>query len=110
MRYAWPALIAFSATIRAFAAEQRYQDRFYQKVNAMLKLSWAYSMIRRWIRLRMDLIATSINALTFALIIVSGIPQGLAAIAIVWCQYIVSSSLELVNMVCQACWADFCLS
>jgi hypothetical protein len=109
MRSAWLALIGYSATIRAFAAEQRYQDRFYEKVNAMLKLSWAYCMIRRWIRIRMDLLATSINALTFALIIVSDIPQGLAAIAIVWCQYIVSCSLELINMVCRAYWADLCL-
>jgi hypothetical protein len=88
-----------SSTIRAFAAEARYQERFYSKVNAMLKLTWAYYMARRWIRLRFDLLSTIINATTFALVVVSNVPQGLAAIAIVWSQYMVMYCMELVQMV-----------
>lgn len=64
------------STIRAFAAEHRYQERMYHRLDAAGKINYSYFSTNRWLNLRFDLIGAGVRFITYALVIFTDISQG----------------------------------
>lgn len=65
------------STIRAFAAEHRYQNRMYSRLDAAGKVNSVYFNTNRWLNLRFDIIGAGVRFITYSLVIFTDISQGM---------------------------------
>ncbi|PPQ81391.1 hypothetical protein CVT24_001829, partial [Panaeolus cyanescens] len=89
------------AHIRAFAMENRYQDRFYTRVDNFQSYNHAYWLVRAWLRWRYDCLGSLVvvSATLFALW--SGVSDGSTALIIAQAGIFADASRQLVEVAAQ---------
>ncbi|PPQ63821.1 hypothetical protein CVT24_009771 [Panaeolus cyanescens] len=89
------------AHIRAFAMENRYQDRFYTRVDNFQSYDHAYWLVSAWLRWRYDCLGSLVvvSATLFALW--SGVSDGSTALIIAQAGIFADASRQLVKVAAQ---------
>ncbi|KAK2461428.1 hypothetical protein APHAL10511_005891 [Amanita phalloides] len=87
--------------IRAFGMEQRYQDRFYSKVDKFQSFDHAYWLVAGWLRWRYDCLGSVIVFASTMFALWSKVSDGFAAIVIVQAGIFANASRNLVSVAAQ---------
>ncbi|KAF8641091.1 hypothetical protein AX17_000734 [Amanita inopinata Kibby_2008] len=87
--------------IRAFGMEQRYQNRFYAKVDKFQSFDHVYWLVAGWLRWRYDCLGSLVVFAATMFALWSGVSSGLAAIVIVQAGNFAEASRQLVKVAAQ---------
>ncbi|KAM0755443.1 P-loop containing nucleoside triphosphate hydrolase protein [Meredithblackwellia eburnea MCA 4105] len=91
--------LAGIVTIRAFSAENRFQQRLFARVDAFVKMDWCFWMLNRLVLLRFDITGATAVFATTMLVLATGVNPGLAALAIASSQSLVLNSYWLARFI-----------
>ncbi|TFK56635.1 pleiotropic drug resistance ABC transporter [Heliocybe sulcata] len=87
--------------VRAFAMEQRYQEKFYQKVDKFQGFDHVYWLVSSWLRWRYDCLGSVVVFMTTLFALWSNISDGFAALVIVQAGVFAEASRVLVRVAAQ---------
>ncbi|KAJ7631233.1 P-loop containing nucleoside triphosphate hydrolase protein [Roridomyces roridus] len=87
--------------VRAFGMEQRYQDRFYQRVDKFQSFDHVYWLVSGWLRWRYDCLGSVVVFATTIFALWMGVTNGAAAIVIVQAGIFAEASRQLVRVAAQ---------
>jgi len=85
--------------VRAYAMEKVYQSRFYRRVDVFQTMDHVYWLAQMWLRYRYDVLGSIVVFLTTLFALLSGVPEGLAAVVIVQSGIFAEASRQLVRYV-----------
>ncbi|KAJ6575411.1 pleiotropic drug resistance ABC transporter [Mycena capillaripes] len=89
------------AHVRAFGMEQRYQDRFYARVDKFQAYDHVYWLVSGWLRWRYDCLGSVVVFATTLFALWMGVTNGAAAIVIVQAGIFAEASRQLVKVAAQ---------
>ncbi|KAJ7651661.1 hypothetical protein DFH06DRAFT_1270538 [Mycena polygramma] len=89
------------AHVRAFGMEQRYQDRFYARVDKFQSFDHVYWLVSGWLRWRYDCLGSVVVFATTIFALWMGVGNGAAAIVIVQAGIFAEASRQLVKVAAQ---------
>ncbi|KAJ7269434.1 P-loop containing nucleoside triphosphate hydrolase protein [Mycena haematopus] len=89
------------AHVRAFGMEQRYQDRFYARVDKFQCFDHVYWLVSGWLRWRYDCLGSLVVFATTLFALWMGVTNGAAAIVIVQAGIFAEASRQLVKVAAQ---------
>ncbi|KAJ7040325.1 pleiotropic drug resistance ABC transporter [Mycena alexandri] len=89
------------AHVRAFGMEQRYQDRFYARVDKFQSFDHVYWLVSGWLRWRYDCLGSVVVFATTIFALWMGVTNGAAAIVIVQAGIFAEASRQLVRVAAQ---------
>ncbi|KAJ7070796.1 P-loop containing nucleoside triphosphate hydrolase protein [Mycena amicta] len=89
------------AHVRAFGMEQRYQDRFYARVDKFQSFDHVYWLVSGWLRWRYDCLGSLVVFATTIFALWARVSNGLAAIVIVQAGIFAEASRQLVRVAAQ---------
>ncbi|KAK7063980.1 P-loop containing nucleoside triphosphate hydrolase protein [Favolaschia claudopus] len=89
------------AHVRAFGMEQRYQDRFYARVDRFQTFDHVYWLVSGWLRWRYDCLGSVVVFATTLFALWAGVSNGAAAIVIVQAGIFAEASRQLVKVAAQ---------
>ncbi|KAI5120846.1 hypothetical protein M0805_007033 [Coniferiporia weirii] len=87
--------------IRAFSMEERYQEAFYNKVDAFQGFDHVYWLVAGWLSWRYDCLGSVVVFFTTAFALWSGASDGFTAIVIVQAGVFANASRQLVRVAAQ---------
>ncbi|KAF7311117.1 P-loop containing nucleoside triphosphate hydrolase protein [Mycena chlorophos] len=87
--------------VRAFGMEQRYQDRFYARVDKFQSFDHVYWLVSGWLRWRYDCLGSLVVFATTIFALWARVTNGLAAIVIVQAGIFAEASRQLVRVAAQ---------
>ncbi|KAF7307138.1 P-loop containing nucleoside triphosphate hydrolase protein [Mycena indigotica] len=87
--------------VRAFGMEQRYQDRFYARVDKFQSFDHVYWLVSGWLRWRYDCLGSLVVFATTLFALWARVSNGLAAIVIVQAGIFAEASRQLVRVAAQ---------
>ncbi|KAF8808123.1 pleiotropic drug resistance ABC transporter [Phlegmacium glaucopus] len=87
--------------IRAFGMENRYQDRFYARVDKFQSFDHVYWLVNGWLRWRYDCLGSLVVFAATMFALWKGVADGSAAIVIVQAGIFADASRHLVRVVAQ---------
>ncbi|KAF7337494.1 P-loop containing nucleoside triphosphate hydrolase protein [Mycena sanguinolenta] len=87
--------------VRAFGMEQRYQDRFYARVDKFQSFDHVYWLVSGWLRWRYDCLGSVVVFATTLFALWMGVTNGAAAIVIVQAGIFAEASRQLVKVAAQ---------
>ncbi|KAI0671861.1 P-loop containing nucleoside triphosphate hydrolase protein [Trametes maxima] len=87
--------------VRAFSVEERYQDRFYKRVDAFQTFDHVYWLVANWLNWRYDCLGSVVVFLTTLFALWSGVSSGYAALVIVQAGVFANASRQLVRVLAQ---------
>ncbi|KZT01394.1 uncharacterized protein LAESUDRAFT_739182 [Laetiporus sulphureus 93-53] len=89
------------AHVRAFGMEQRYQDRFYQRVDKFQSFDHVYWLVSAWLQWRYDCLGSVVVFLTTTFALWTSVSSGFAALVIVQAGVFADASRDLVRVLAQ---------
>ncbi|PCH42091.1 pleiotropic drug resistance ABC transporter [Wolfiporia cocos MD-104 SS10] len=89
------------AHVRAFAMEERYQDRFYKRVDKFQSFDHVYWLVSGWLRWRYDCLGSVVVFLTTLFALWGSVSSGFAALVIVQAGVFAEASRMLVRVLAQ---------
>ncbi|KAJ7170194.1 pleiotropic drug resistance ABC transporter [Mycena filopes] len=89
------------AHVRAFGMEQRYQNRFYARVDRFQSFDHVYWLVSGWLRWRYDCLGSVVVFATTIFALWMGVTNGAAAIVIVQAGIFAEASRQLVRVAAQ---------
>ncbi|KAJ6520112.1 P-loop containing nucleoside triphosphate hydrolase protein [Mycena sanguinolenta] len=89
------------AHVRAFGMEQRYQNRFYARVDTFQSFDHVYWLVSGWLRWRYDCLGSVVVFATTLFALWMGVTNGAAAIVIVQAGIFAEASRQLVKVAAQ---------
>ncbi|KAF9469518.1 pleiotropic drug resistance ABC transporter [Collybia nuda] len=96
--------------IRAFGMENKYQNRFYAKVDKFQSFDHVYWLVSGWLRWRYDCLGSVVVFSTTIFALWKGVTNGSTAIVIVQAGIFAEASRQLVKLVSHFLYADLGLS
>ncbi|KAI0833629.1 P-loop containing nucleoside triphosphate hydrolase protein [Trametes gibbosa] len=87
--------------VRAFGMEERYQDRFYKRVDKFQTFDHVYWLIAGWLNWRYDCLGSVVVFLTTLFALWSSVSSGYAALVIVQAAIFAEASRQLVRVLAQ---------
>ncbi|KAL7279294.1 hypothetical protein ACG7TL_007135 [Trametes sanguinea] len=87
--------------VRAFGMEERYQDRFYKRVDKFQAFDHVYWLIAGWLNWRYDCLGSVVVFLTTLFALWTGVSSGYAALVIVQAGVFAEASRQLVRVLAQ---------
>ncbi|TDL28100.1 P-loop containing nucleoside triphosphate hydrolase protein [Rickenella mellea] len=87
--------------VRAFAMEQRYQDRFYDRVNMFQNFDHVYWLVSGWLRWRYDCLGSVVVYATTLFALWANLSDALAALVIVRAGIFAEASRQLIRVLAQ---------
>ncbi|OCH93071.1 P-loop containing nucleoside triphosphate hydrolase protein [Obba rivulosa] len=87
--------------VRAFGMEERYQDRFYQRVDLFQSYDHVYWLVAGWLRWRYDCLGSVVVFCTTLFALWTGVSSGYAALVIVQAGIFAEASRQLVRVLAQ---------
>ncbi|TFK93706.1 P-loop containing nucleoside triphosphate hydrolase protein [Polyporus arcularius HHB13444] len=87
--------------VRAFGMEERYQNRFYQRVDKFQSFDHVYWLIAGWLNWRYDCLGSVVVFMTTLFALGSSISSGYAALVIVQAGIFAEASRQLVRVLAQ---------
>ncbi|KAI0359724.1 P-loop containing nucleoside triphosphate hydrolase protein [Trametes cingulata] len=87
--------------VRAFGMEERYQDRFYKRVDRFQTFDHVYWLIAGWLNWRYDCLGSVVVFLTTLFALWSSVSSGYAALVIVQAGIFAEASRQLVRVLAQ---------
>ncbi|KAI8980033.1 P-loop containing nucleoside triphosphate hydrolase protein [Trametes punicea] len=87
--------------VRAFGMEERYQNRFYRRVDKFQTFDHVYWLIAGWLNWRYDCLGSVVVFLTTLFALRSGVSSGYAALVIVQAGVFAEASRQLVRVLAQ---------
>lgn len=88
-------------SIRAYAAEARYQNLFYKACDTFQTMDHHYWLANFWLMWRYDCLGSVVVFLTTIFALVSGVDEGYAAISVVQAEMFASATRALVSVFAQ---------
>ncbi|KAJ7193321.1 pleiotropic drug resistance ABC transporter [Mycena pura] len=89
------------AHVRAFGMEQRYQDRFYAKVDRFQSFDHVYWLVSGWLRWRYDCLGSVVVFATTIFALWARVSNGMAALVIVQAGIFAAANRQLVRVAAQ---------
>ncbi|OJT02453.1 ATP-dependent bile acid permease [Trametes pubescens] len=87
--------------VRAFGMEERYQDRFYKRVDKFQTFDHVYWLIAGWLNWRYDCLGSVVVFLTTLFALWTSVSSGYAALVIVQAGIFAEASRQLVRVLAQ---------
>ncbi|KAJ3575801.1 hypothetical protein NP233_g845 [Leucocoprinus birnbaumii] len=87
--------------IRAFGMEQRYQDRFYKRVDHFQTFDHVYWLVNGWLRWRYDCLGSVVVFMATFFALRAGITDGLTAVVISQATSFAEANRQLVKVAAQ---------
>ncbi|KAG8812390.1 hypothetical protein FRC17_002041 [Serendipita sp. 399] len=87
--------------VRAFGAEQRYQDRFHHRVDTFQAFDHSYWLVAFWLRWRYDCLGSVVVYLTTLFALSAKVSTGFAAVVILNAEVFAEASRQLVRVLAQ---------
>ncbi|KAH9944830.1 P-loop containing nucleoside triphosphate hydrolase protein [Amylocystis lapponica] len=87
--------------VRAFGMEERYQDRFYKRVDKFQSFDHVYWLVSGWLQWRYDCLGSVVVFMTTIFALLSSVSSGFAALVIVQAGVFASASRQLVSVLAQ---------
>ncbi|KIM28242.1 hypothetical protein M408DRAFT_329592 [Serendipita vermifera MAFF 305830] len=87
--------------VRAFGVEQRYQNRFYKRVDTFQAFDHSYWLVAFWLRWRYDCLGSVVVYLTTIFAITAGVSTGFSAVVILNAGIFAEASRQLVKVLAQ---------
>ncbi|KAI0749685.1 P-loop containing nucleoside triphosphate hydrolase protein [Daedaleopsis nitida] len=87
--------------VRAFGMEERYQDRFYTRVDKFQSFDHVYWLIAGWLNWRYDCLGSVVVYMTTLFALWTSVSSGYAAIVIVQAGVFADASRQLVKVLAQ---------
>ncbi|KAI0775079.1 P-loop containing nucleoside triphosphate hydrolase protein [Trametes elegans] len=87
--------------VRAFGMEERYQDRFYKRVDKFQTFDHVYWLIAGWLNWRYDCLGSVVVFLTTLFALWTSVSSGYAALVIVQAGVFAEASRQLVRVLAQ---------
>ncbi|CCA72145.1 related to multidrug resistance protein [Serendipita indica DSM 11827] len=87
--------------VRAFGVEQRYQDRFYSRVDTFQAFDHSYWLVAFWLRWRYDCLGSVVVYLTTLFALGAKVSTGFAAVVILNAGAFAEASRQLVKVLAQ---------
>ncbi|EMD33950.1 hypothetical protein CERSUDRAFT_117480 [Gelatoporia subvermispora B] len=87
--------------VRAFGMEERYQNRFYQRVDLFQTFDHVYWLVAGWLRWRYDCLGSVVVFCTTNFALWTGVSSGYAALVIVQAGIFAEASRQLVRVLAQ---------
>ncbi|TBU62826.1 P-loop containing nucleoside triphosphate hydrolase protein [Dichomitus squalens] len=87
--------------VRAFGMEERYQDRFYSRVDKFQSFDHVYWLIAGWLNWRYDCLGSVVVFMTTLFALGSSVSSGWAALVIVQAGVFADASRQLVRVLAQ---------
>ncbi|KAL6301359.1 P-loop containing nucleoside triphosphate hydrolase protein [Sparassis latifolia] len=86
------------AHVRAFGMEERYQDRFYKRVDKFQSFDHVYWLVTGWLSWRYDCLGSVVVFMTTLFALWSSVSSGFAAVVIVQAGIFADASRQLVRV------------
>ncbi|KAG8851938.1 hypothetical protein FRB91_007151 [Serendipita sp. 411] len=87
--------------VRAFGAEQRYQDRFHHRVDTFQAFDHSYWLVAFWLRWRYDCLGSVVVYLTTLFALSAKVSTGFAAVVILNSEVFAEASRQVVRVLAQ---------
>ncbi|KAI0950790.1 hypothetical protein AcW1_008002 [Taiwanofungus camphoratus] len=87
--------------VRAFGMEERYQDRFYKRVDKFQSFDHVYWLVSNWLSWRYDCLGSVVVFLTTVFALWTSVSSGFAAVVIVQAGIFAEASRVLVKVLAQ---------
>ncbi|MBW0461807.1 hypothetical protein O181_001522 [Austropuccinia psidii MF-1] len=88
-------------SIRAFAAEERYENLFYKSCDTFQAMDHHYWLANFWLMWRYDCLGSVVVFLTTSFALASGVSEGFAAISVVQAEIFAQATRSLVSVFAQ---------